>query len=285
MNFKKKIAVQSGGFTLVELIVVLAILGILAVIFVPNYIHYVNYSRQETCIYNREVLAQQYLVAMVDNASAAKKAGKSPADISAAEKILSDAAASLSLTGDAKNGFGGICPSHGLCTVRINDDYSCTIICDKHGSSTSEGGKTTLETAMEIIDRLIKKGNTSTVLIEKYFAENGNKFETVDNALIRKLYGDQELYQVGTKPLYWRPSTLTVAGKTSYVMFANIETTNVQGNWNGFVLYYNGKTYKSTESAKNGDADRAGVAFGNDNFKNSAAVEAWLAENHWQAVP
>ncbi|MEF9972205.1 MAG: hypothetical protein RR731_07830, partial [Oscillospiraceae bacterium] len=235
--------------------------------------------------YNREVLAQQYLVAMVDNASAAKKAGKSPADISAAEKILSDAAASLNLTGDAKNGFGGICPAHGLCTVRINSDYSCTITCDKHGSSTSEGGKTTLETAMEIIDKLIKEGHKSKELIEKYFAENGNKFETVDNALIRKLYGDEKLYQVGTNPLYWRPSTLTVAGKTSYVMFANVEMNDKWAGWQGYVAYYNGKTYKSTKPANNGAVDRAGVAFGNEKFKDPAAVEAWLAENQWQAVP
>jgi len=48
MNIKR----QKGGFTLVEIMIVIAIIGLLTAIAVPNIIRHRTYAQQQTCIKN-----------------------------------------------------------------------------------------------------------------------------------------------------------------------------------------------------------------------------------------
>jgi len=46
----------SGGFTLVEIMIVVAIIGMLATIAIPNYLHAREKARQATCLQNLRII-------------------------------------------------------------------------------------------------------------------------------------------------------------------------------------------------------------------------------------
>ena len=57
---------SNGGFTLVELIVVIAILGILATIAVPAYSSYVEKAQAKKALYQAEINEQSESLAALD---------------------------------------------------------------------------------------------------------------------------------------------------------------------------------------------------------------------------
>lgn len=123
---------KQGGFTLVELIVVIAIIGILAVLVVPSVSGYVQKAQATTCQRNIQSAAQ-----MLDQ-------------VVAQDMGSYDDAALNKLLGDIIDNNGGYfskpvkCPSGGTYTYSAswaaNGSLQCTITCSKHEGI--EGSKT-----------------------------------------------------------------------------------------------------------------------------------------------
>jgi prepilin-type N-terminal cleavage/methylation domain-containing protein len=58
---------KSGGFTLVELIVVIAILGIIAAVTVPRLIGFKSKAEESVCAANRKSVERMYSAFLVEN--------------------------------------------------------------------------------------------------------------------------------------------------------------------------------------------------------------------------
>ena len=66
---------SNGGFTLVELIVVIAILGILTSVAVPAYSNYIKTAKQEVTEYNQAVDAREATIESIAAAAGLETEG------------------------------------------------------------------------------------------------------------------------------------------------------------------------------------------------------------------
>ncbi len=106
---------RKGGFTLVELIVVLVLLAVLSAVAVPTYLGYVDDNKAKQCETHRKALASRL-------------------------EEMSAMGSDIELTDEMINGDENGCPAGGTYTLSGTEDGSAinskTITCDKHGSTT-----------------------------------------------------------------------------------------------------------------------------------------------------
>lgn len=272
---KKILPPLCGGFTLVELVVVIAIIGILAAVLVPSYISYVERSRAAVCSAEREELAHAYELALIGSAASDSPA----ATVSAATTLLTSVAEGAGIT-VSSNKLSGLCPSGKLVSETVNSDLSVTLICPRHGITTTSGDSD-FSLSLGLIDRLIESNfkedkmshYDGIQLIKDYYAANGNTLNQVDTVLVKSVLGDSF-----SSELYWRPSRVNLVDENnnnipSYIMYASAGNSNSHTQWKGNLLVYNGYVYKSTDTTSN-------VAFGGSAL-TEATLTQWLAENGW----
>ena len=252
-----KFSRRRSGFTLAELLIVIAIISVLVAIAIPVFGTALEKSRAAVCTANRRSLKS----------------------VLAVSQLLE----SYSSLEDAYTHIGAgetsqyTCPSGGTISVRGN-----SISCSKHGVDGE------LSNIAQAQDKL--NGATGYNAIRKYYANNGGKLPelTKDQAFWTELFGDKALYQ-NPETLYWRPSSITVDGKTEYIMFASntsyadsgANNSGVNANWGGYACYYNGTYYVSEKEAWNHSIDNLNVGGYNS---SAGTVEQWLISNNWKAV-
>ena len=177
---------KQGGFTLVELIVVIAIIGILAVLVVPSVSGYVQKAQATTCQRNIQNAAQ-----MLDQVVAQDMGTYSDGD-----KLNDLLKNIMENNGDYFN-KPVKCPSGGTYTYSAswapNGSLQCTIICSKH--SGIEGSKTVAQKVDktssvymdEVLDLFNKPSRTEeeTERLKELLANPEGKVHYLNNTNIR----------------------------------------------------------------------------------------------------
>ncbi len=247
------------GFTLAELLVVVAIIAVLVAVSIPIFSGQLEKARLATCQANRRSLK-------ADLSAVYLSEGTSDAVSKEYDKVIKNYT----------------CPSGGTISYTLDEETGViTMFCSKHSESeglveASTGKLINVEASLTNLN-----GLKSDEAITEYYQNNDSELPALkdDQTLWKTLFGSKSLYK-SPKTLYWRPSSVTVNGKTEYVLFASAtdySDNNKHAYWSGYACYYNGKYYISTKQAWNNSIDNASVSFGN----GISSVSDWLKSNNW----
>lgn len=280
---------NSNGFTLVELIIVLVILAILAAFTIPAMLGFVGNSKEKLCESARSDCLRYYQTQATE---------KLPITREEAIPIL--AKAIQNSYGDAtveNNVAKGVCPAGGEynlaeCKFELENGYyrlkevPCSVHHDKDSSRPN------LDKTKSLADKLLEtlglKPSQQEAFISEFYKENNNTLLTVDEIDLKAVFGDdwQEKLYKNPSELYWRPLTVEIDGKATYVNFANDINNGTRGNWGAYIVEVNGTYYRSTQKAWNNQATTTSVAgpSGGTRFNNEDELNKWLLEKGFEKV-
>lgn len=142
----KKLKNDKGGFTLVELMIVVVILGILVAIAVPIFNSVTANAREKACHNNIDTIEKagtQFLMARTDGNLFPIFTANASGGSTRSEVITTQADAQSKLSSDFLIFFDSgelpLCEEHSY-TIEIssaNDDYSISVTCSEHGRKIS----------------------------------------------------------------------------------------------------------------------------------------------------
>ena len=218
----KNLKINRKGFTLVELIVVIAILGVLMAVLVPQYIHYVEKSREGVCSANAYNIVYAYSVDAMLNENGNYKDIMTQClernGLTAEEIKDIDYTEGGEIISEASISCKGICPSKGTTTLSIDKKTGVFLFssCSEHGDSydslkeiNSQGGYGELGNAYQkALSSLLKYwGNSKKDVINidsggTYSSVDGDSAKNIVNAALKELgykIGDNTLWRIAVK--------------------------------------------------------------------------------------
>ncbi len=225
---------DAGGFTLMELLLVLAIIGILVAIAVAVFAAQITRASaavDRANVRNAKAAAvTAYLTDPTDRATYYFDADSGT--------VTTDKTAAAAFTGYGKStaaveGSTGIPLKNGraqIVAVTVKND----------GTETAAWGLgTELDTfaAQAAAQEAAFNGpsHTGDALIEA--------MGELPSVAVSELFGSESI-SGGGNTLYWRPKVVTVNGTKTIFLYANTSSTGYAG-WNGYAVYYQGATYVS----------------------------------------
>lgn len=241
------------GFTLGELLITIAIIAVLVAVSIPI----LASSLDRTC-----AATDMANVRSAKAAAAAEYMSDQPGDSvtyyydAVNGKVTTDRTKAAAFEGfgrsdKAVKGASGIPKKDGKAQI-------VAVTYDADGSiSAAWGMGTELDSMIDnALAYIASKGN-------KYYSGSDliNSVGTLEPVATSELFGSANVYQAGDT-LYWRPYQFTVNGKKNVFLYASNGSSGT-ANWQGYAIYYNGRTYKSKNLMSNGTVNRNSVMVSN----------------------
>lgn len=236
------------GFTLAELLVVVAIIAVLVAVSIPIFSSQLEKSRAATDMANirsaKATAAVQYMTSDQSESKTYYYDAESGKVKDTASGITGYGKSSVAVTGAT-----GIPNSNGTAAV-------ISVKCDTDGTmSASWSSGTELDSMIDkALAYIASKGNT-------YYSGGDliNSVGTLTPVATSEIFGSANVYNANDT-LYWRPYQFTINGKKNVLLYANNGSSG-NANWQGYAIYYNGKTYISTNTNKStGGIDRNAIS-------------------------
>lgn len=272
----------NGGFTLVELIVVIAIIGILAAVLVPRYIQYIEKSRKAVCEAGRVELEHAYDIA---------RAAHENSNYSEIMKsMLTENGGSelkISITGSGYQYITcvGLCPSDSTATYTfaIKTDGSLShSVCSKHGSLVGgiweSSGVTPADTLWEAVEKTkAEKQVDSTSTTGEFVKEINSALKTAGYDL-GGLNVNSWRIDVPSEKVWLTDQNVATAKIGTYLRV--LEYNNKTGKYTvGYMKVtsktYNGATYNVFD---NNVATWETTSFGKDDYLDALEAYRKLSE-------
>ncbi len=212
---KKPCKTKNGGFTLVELIVVIAILGVLMAVLVPQYIQYIGKARAGVCSANCANYQRELNI----------------------RRILDDDFDAETIALQNPNP----CPEDGRVSAVFRDGFYF-VTCEIHGGTKISVSDTVLKDFVSIVDDFKS--------LSKEERKNKYGFDYLNNSKLREYYYKQngnsmDSIQINGLDLYIQPYLNEANG--DILLFAHSNGTNSSGFYTNYIYniedgnWYTGK--------------------------------------------
>lgn len=219
------------GFTLAELLVVVAIIAVLVAVSIPIFSSQLEKSRAATDMANirsaKAAAAVQYMTSDQSESKTYYYDAESGKVKDTASGITGYGKSSVAVTGAT-----GIPNSNGTAAV-------ISVKCDTDGTMSASWSSGELENFLQKAAALVAAYTGKAWNLDSYLKQNGGSLDVTTSSL----FGNTKI-QNDITMLQWRPVVTTVNGKSTVILYAN-DSVNTQA----FAIYYNGKTYISTNTS------------------------------------
>lgn len=278
---KKKCS--NKGFTLMELLLTVVIISILMTVIIPSFSSVLKKVRDTACEMQRKSLERRYNEFLLLNDSVDIEYADTAKAMSLFRQMVSE---SFNKTMDG-NILEGLCPNGHKYHVEFSTAISYSIVCDVCGKTNASSNiSVSTEVSKSVLESLIASDVgfklQGVMLIEALYNALGGTLLKVEDELIDSIFKGAELYS-GGGDLYWRPYLFSVNGERKFYMYASIGNDSAQSSWNGYIIAYNNKYYKSTKVSWNGKVDRAIVTLNGD-FTTEQQVVDYITSHNFANV-
>lgn len=259
------------GFTLVELIVIIVIILVLTALIVPSVSRYVEQAKKAACANQRQELKTQFQLLSLDNQELIDAK-----DTLELEAILNGKTVTQYMV---ENGY---CSAGTVVCPVYNVEYE-TDLANTDGYQEVEfvcPCTDSVKGYLALSNRLYSnnKYTDRRYIIEDILKERGSFLKVAASTMKKSVFDG--------KDLYWRPYYLKGSGQEEdkMVLYASTNTSsNAWENWQGYLIYVDGKTYQSTNKDARGNPTNISIA--DLNSKKPGEMEQYLKDKGFEEIP